>query len=300
MRNSNETYILEALSLYTCLKRPVTVEELWNSFSVVRRPPYTVFVSIIEKFASQKLILKHDKFLAASFGDSEAIFSKRADQDLILERKWKELLKSTHLFNRVPFANFAIIGGSMALGNVHEHSDFDVTLGCARGRIFTARFFTVLVFSLFKKRRKKEDKGIKASGKFCFNHFVTNSNLALRPPCHIYWEILYQMSVPVFGEKSQIDAFFTANNVKRENQAFYKKIKPKPSLFKTILEKVLSGKFGSFFEKLVKYLQVLRLKKTAKKLNPLESRFFVSDEELELHLNMNTINAIDKCLKPLQ
>src|SRR3989344_7737796 len=73
---------------------------------------------------------------------------------MLLEKKWKILQRRSRLFRYIPFIDFVLVSGSMAMGDAKENSDFDVIIGARRGRIFTVRFLCWLVFSIFGWRAK--------------------------------------------------------------------------------------------------------------------------------------------------
>jgi len=122
----------------------------------------------------------------------------------LYELKWKKFLKRVRPFRFVPFVEFVLAAGSLATGKVHEGSDFDVMVGVRQGRIFTARFFSVVIFELFGYRRKGTDHKGNVSDKICLNHFITESAYKLRPPYEGTWVELYQSLVPVMGDEEKI------------------------------------------------------------------------------------------------
>src|SRR3989344_9230759 len=98
---------------------------------------------------------------------------KESAQEVFLDKKWKKLLKKIWLFKFIPGVDFVLVAGSLATGNVNKDSDFDVIVGAKQGRIFTARFLSVLFFGLFGWRRRKLSHKESARDKICLNHFIT-------------------------------------------------------------------------------------------------------------------------------
>lgn len=86
----------------------------------------------------------------------------------LLQRKWP--------FRFTPGLNEVYIAGSMALGNAGEHSDFDVIVVTEPGRLWTCRFFTLLIFTFLGWRTNIA--GRRTRDGFCFNHFIAGQ---LRP-----------------------------------------------------------------------------------------------------------------------
>lgn len=209
--------------------------------------------------------------------------------DNLLQRKWRKLLNRSRLFRFIPFVDFVLISGSMAVGGVHENSDFDVIAGVKKERIFTARFFCVLFFGILDWRRAKNDKGKAAADKFCFSHFVTPAAYRLSEPHTDSWRKIYLSLVPIYGEKSLIQNFFDANSDWLGQERLYsddpRHIYKKKSLFQYILEKLLSGYFGLKIEEALKKIQLKRIKTSLKSETEkgYKPRIIFNEEELEFH-----------------
>lgn len=217
----------------------------------------------------------------------------RRRQDVLLDKKWKIFFCQAHLFRFLPFVDGALAAGSMALGNVHESSDFDVIVVCRNGRIFTARAWCILFFSLFGKRRKKLTHKEEASNMICLNHFVTRNSFCLAPPHNLYWQELYKNLVPVYGGDVTIQEFFEANSwADREKYIGDIRHKQKSSLFKKAIELMLGGAFGNVLERGFRQMQLRRIKNNLAKESGFEPRLKVSDEELEFHPDTKRIYSL--------
>jgi len=230
-------------------------------------------------------------------------FLARRQQDVLFDKKWLRFLKTAQFFRHLPFIDFVLGAGSMALGNVHQDSDFDVIVGVKSGRIFTARFFCILMFGLLGKRRQKLSHKEAASDKICFNHFITPKSYRLKPPYNAYWQELYKNLVPIYGSKEKIQEFFKANDWIGERvygddlrHEFYES-----SPVGKFLEKILSGRLGDFKERILKQIQIKRIKKSLKDglgfdhaERGFEPRLIYSDDELEFHPDTLRINRLIK------
>lgn len=215
------------------------------------------------------------------------IFERRK-QAVLYDKKWIIFLKRSWPFRFIPFVDFVFGAGSMAVGDVTAVSDFDVILGVKNGRIFTARFFSVLFFGLLGWRRKKLDHQEVASNKICLNHFVTENSYRLAAPHTSSWKSLYASLVPIFGEEEKINNFWKANSswVKIEkNRNHDLRYRPESaSAFKSICEKILSAGIGNALEILLRSIQVRRIEDSLKKERfGHEPRIIYSDTELEFH-----------------
>lgn len=224
----------------------------------------------------------------------------RRQQDVLFDKKWLKFLKLARFFRQLPFVEFVLGAGSLAMGNARRDSDFDVIVGIKSGRIFTARFFCILTFDLLGRRRRKFSHREAAANKICFNHFITPTAHRLRPPYNIYWRELYKNLVPVYGPKDKIQEFFKANDWMGKRiyaddlrHQFYK------SDFGGIfLEKILSGRFGDLIERLLKQIQVRRIKKNLKESSGFEPRLVFNDEELEFHPDTLRIKNLVQKFEP--
>ena len=65
------------------------------------------------------------------------------------------------LFRLIPFVDFILVAGSMAMGNPCEDSDFDVIVGVRRGRIFSAVLLLVC-FRFIRLAPEKVLRGVRA------------------------------------------------------------------------------------------------------------------------------------------
>lgn len=218
------------------------------------------------------------------------------------ERKWRKFLGRARLFRFVPFAEFVLAAGSLATGKLHENSDFDVIVASRSGRIFTARFFSALIFNIPGWRRRKLTHGEDASDKICLSHFVTRSSYCLKPPYNIYWQNLYQSLVPILGDQEKIDEFFKANNwLSPAREYDIKKFKSnifhidiKDSRFKSFLEKILSYEFGNRLERALKNFQIKRIEKSLEITLCYKPRVVYNDDELEFHPDTKRIEEMLK------
>lgn len=222
----------------------------------------------------------------------------RRQQQVLYDKKWEKFLRRSWLFRFAPFCDFALAAGSMAMGNVGVDSDFDVIIGARSGRIFTARFFIVLLFGLFGWRRKRwHDKSNETNrsyrshsvaDKICLNHFVTKSAFRLSPPYDNYWRNLYLSLVPVFGQAERINQFFQANADWLEKKRVYeddlRHIYRKSSFLKTAIEFLFSSRIGDWLEKILKRAQVDRIERSLRRDAPgFRPRIVYTDTELEFH-----------------
>jgi hypothetical protein len=212
---------------------------------------------------------------------------EKREAQVLNDKKWIRFLEKTWVFRHIPFVEFALAAGSMALGNVHEDSDFDVIIGARKGRIFTVRAFSIIFFGFLGWRKKKWEHDVAARDKICLNHFVTEDSYELSPPYNKYWQALYRNLVPIYGNPELINRFFLSNQAWLDANKLYgddlRHLYRRPSIFKIIIEKILRGSFGNWVESLQRNAQTKRIKKGLKDQSGYEPRIIYNDEELEFH-----------------
>jgi len=212
---------------------------------------------------------------------------QRRRQQVLYDVKWKKFLRRTWVFRHLPFVDFAIAAGSMALGNVHKDSDFDVIIAARRGRIFTVRAFAILYFTFLGWRKKKWEHDAAACDKICLNHFLTEAAYRLSPPYNAYWRALYSQLVPLYGEPTVIENFFEANSDWLDGPRHYgddlRHKYTKSSDLARFIERLLRGALGDWFEQFQKRIQVRRIEHGLKTEVGYAPRIIYNDQELEFH-----------------
>ena len=217
----------------------------------------------------------------------DAILQHR-QQQVLYDKKWKKFLRRAWVFRCVPFADFVLAAGSLATGEILPDSDFDVIVASRRGRIFTARLFSILFFGFFNWRRTRLSHREAAKDKVCLNHFITEASYRLKPPYTNSWCELYKNLVPVFGDVAAMNKFWDANadwmGRKKIAEDDLRFISSEPNLIGKTLRRILSGKMGDWFEGAVKRYQIRRIEKSLRS-DPVgyKPRITYSDEELEFH-----------------
>lgn len=110
--------------------------------------------------------------------ERDALCELRIEREKIATQKWKKFLRIAKWFQAVPYLRAVLASGSLAINNTKHESDFDVLLVVKSGRLYTCRIFLSLMASLFGARRTRYQKI--APDKFCFNHYITDSNLNIK------------------------------------------------------------------------------------------------------------------------
>ena len=206
---------------------------------------------------------------------------------VLYDKKWLKFLKRARLFKYIPFIDFVFGAGSLAVGNVRQDSDFDVLVGARQGRIFSTRFFCLVVFGLRGFARTHVDHGVSSRDKVCFNHFITETAYKLTPPYTNSWQELYKNLVPIYGEIETINYFWKINSewmgVQKKWEDDLRYI-DESSLLKKFLENLLSGVIGDVCEAGFRYLQIKKIEHSlaVTKLG-YQPRVIYNNNELEFH-----------------
>ena len=209
-------------------------------------------------------------------------------QQVLYDKKWMIFLRRAWLFRYVPFVEFVLAAGSMATGAVNLNSDFDVIIAVREGRIFTARFFAVLLFGLFGWRRRRISHAESARDKICLNHFITRSSFRLAPPYTDSWRALYRSLVPLYGRRECIAEFFHANadwmggeRIVGHDLRYRARTH---SFFARSLVFLLSGFIGNYIERVLRAMQIRKIEYSMRRsFIGHKPRIRYTDTELEFH-----------------
>jgi hypothetical protein len=273
--------IEQILKLYSALGRPLTLME---AARISGLPPGATLDEMQTLVAQSKAERKEGFYSAISAGLS---VSRRKRQDLLLDLKWRKIRRLAKWFRVVPFVDFVMASGSMAIGNISESSDFDVLIGVPTSRIFTARYFLNFVFGLLGERRL-DDVADSSPDRFCFNHFITQATFARGAP-DTYERLLYRDLVPLWGDLKKIREFFRVNAWCGANEFAAQNLRFLPggrNFVGRFLEFFLGGYLGNLIEN--RLLAPIAKRRLAAYLSskPKEGRTVVSDAELEFHFNL--------------
>src|SRR3989344_3085215 len=197
-------------------------------------------------------------FLAGRKG----LYDVRMERQKISDQKWKKFLRLIKWLTFIPYVRGYLACGSTALGNATQNSDFDVFVICSGRRLYTCRFFLWFVSSLLRVRRKPSERV--APDKFCFNHYITESDMFLKYQS-LYTAQLYSNLKPVFISAGLYEKFYSSNlwinnylyNFKPQKDFVRRSIKPifLFSIIARVGEAVLNSALGNMLESILKKYQ---------------------------------------------
>lgn len=288
-----EKSILKTLVYYDCLDYPLTKEEL-EIFS---------FKNDISEEISYLIQEAEDFYFLKGRND---LIEIRKERNEIAKKKWQRTLKAVKWLQLIPYVRLVFASGSLALFNTDKESDLDILIITKFGRIWTARFLTVILLSLLGVRRTRYQKI--APDKVCLNHFITDQSLHI-PRKSIYTIHLYAHLIPtLINQKNLLEEFKKANSWIGEyiNWSECLKIRPELMVKKSFLvdsirkfgETILNTKIGDWVENILKKYQLRRIKNFPLTYKP-GGRVKADDESLEFHPDSPEFKIIEKYNKKM-
>ncbi|MEA3304259.1 MAG: hypothetical protein U9Q15_00580, partial [Patescibacteria group bacterium] len=247
MHNTHPQSFLDTVLYYDLLDFPLNPEEA------------ILYGGLDNYNALYKQVMKYSKYMSLYRNHlcligREKIVDERIAAFDIQKEKWKVFERMQKKLTWLPFIEMMFASGSFALMHCNEKSDLDVFIICSSGRIATARFFITIWTRVLGIKRV----GLKVNDHLCLNHFVTKDSMPIGPQ-NLYTARLYSRFIPVMGRKSYYSTFVQKNMWIKEYVVHYPLQKFIPHSFvdtkPSIIENILSGKFGDFLEKILYRLQ---------------------------------------------
>lgn len=221
--------------------------------------------------------------------DRSDLFDLRIKRRKIADQKWKKFLKYCRWLVLAPYLRGVFAGGSMAINNTEEKSDFDVLIVTHLERLYTCRFFLWTISSLLGVRRKKWEKI--APDKLCFNHYITDDALFISHES-LFNAQSYINLKPALIDAELIDKFY-ASNLWLSNYAYNfsvqkyfarRNIEPNRLflIFAKFAEFLLNSRLGDVVEKFLRRLQQKKIKEDPATYQS-GGRVVFTESELEFH-----------------
>ena len=233
------------------------------------------------------------------------LVEKRKARYLLAQKKIKKTRPFLKLLARLPYIKAIFICNDVSYQNAPENSDIDLAIICSENKIWTARFFSTLLMKLLGQRPTPENH----QNKICQSFYLTENNLSLENIAYpddihfIYW---LNQFLPVFGDQTLINNFYTANNWTRKylpnltlNLGNERWTINHNAKFKKFFEMLFSGWIGTLLEKFLKRIQLKIMPKRLLELSKHDNTdVIISDELLKFHDKDNRLQ-IKKLWKKL-
>lgn len=208
----------------------------------------------------------------------------------LYNKRLRKAFFTARLLSSLVFVRMIGLTGSMETGKINKSSDIDFFIISQQGKIWTARFFAIIILKLFGLYRNG-DLSNQTAGKICPNRYLTDNYLIINPQNN-YHAKEYSQLIVLFNQKNTFKKYKEKNNwVKQFNYDFKNNIKeqfyfekPKCGLLKIFFENILNSKFGEKLENFLRKKQLARIKNDPR-TNKKGSGVFVSDDELRFHPN---------------
>jgi len=298
-----EKEILLTLKIFDFFERPATSFEIWkNLFKLknLKKPTLFEIVFLLENSKNLKKLVEK-KYGFYFLKGKDFLAEKRIFQDILFDKKFEKLKKLTRFLKYLPFLEGGFVCGSMAIGNVKKESDFDLILIAKNGRIWTLRFFALLLYEILFARRKGLFHSKKTSeNKICLSCFLSLDSMVFLK--NYFRALEFLNLIFVYGKKEIFLKFFEKNNWQKDytyfSQIDFEKEKSfefQNSFLKKILEKILKGKFGDVVEKFLKFIQIKRINSFLRSYQiKTPQRIEISDKRIEIHLDISKEIKLEK------
>ena len=205
----------------------------------------------------------------------------------------KEVKRLKSTFQSIPFVEQIFLCNSISFNALDKNSDIDVFIIAEPWRIWTVKFWSMILFTLkWAKRIWKRSRK-----KICLSFFITSDSQNLYPislpTLDIYLAYRIAHLVLIYQPDEEVNNSFFENNKRvkwilpnyQEKQTISLWIKPFTwnTKFKDIIETLWDWFLWNIFERIVKYIQkaIIHLKRI---WNPIWNKdVIVSDSMLKFH-----------------
>lgn len=259
-------HVFRILAFYNSLGRYVSPEDIIQIWDLEPYPSLLEVKEILDFLVWNNIAMEKGGFYTTHSGKTPV---NRWKQDFILEEKRRLFFKRSRFLNYIPFVEFVLMSGSIALGNASERSDLDVIIGAKNGRIFTVRFFCLVLFRFLGMGRRKEDDKEGSNNKLCFSHFMTPASYRFHLPDKLkghepYWRLFFLNLKPVLGKPEKLEDFLKVNELPKRQLDFSDYDKKPGNLVSKLLEFILAGKLGNLLERLMEFIQIRKIEKSSR------------------------------------
>ncbi|OGB74293.1 hypothetical protein A2V68_00840 [candidate division Kazan bacterium RBG_13_50_9] len=202
---------------------------------------------------------------------------------------WAKVARRRWIFANVPFLDQAFVSNTLAYDNVHFGSDIDLFLIGKHRRLWTMRAWLVFWLNLFGWRVRGMDR----HGRFSPEFFISDYELDIKAIAldrDYYFSYWMADLVPIWpaGE----DELFHRHNrwAQKDLPIAWRspKIRPlvwlKPSYFRRLAEKLLSGRFGEWLEQLLYRLQAKVIDRNLERMG-VNPEVITNENIIKLHFN---------------
>lgn len=289
-----EESILATLAYFDVFKYPLTLTEL-QRYLLKHKASLEEVSSQIEKLVSEKKVQTERGFYFLPQKNNLADLRLKNYSNYAI-KYWKTFKRAFFFLKFIPFLRFVGVCNNLAINNVNQKSDIDIFLVADKNYIWLVRAFVVIILSITKLRHY----GHHVAGKICLSFYVTEDNLNLesiaKKPYDIYLNYWVTQLVPVLDQniyhKFQEENLWVQEMIPSFPGSFDRsKDIPESSQLvggiKRLKEFFLSFGLGWLLNKLLKFVQLRRLKKSEAitEKHYQERDVVINDKTLRFYLN---------------
>ncbi|PIR93428.1 hypothetical protein COT99_00740 [Candidatus Falkowbacteria bacterium CG10_big_fil_rev_8_21_14_0_10_43_10] len=239
---------------------------------------------------------------AGGFGEAirREIVAVRKQRQIISRKKFRRARRIIKLLGTLPFIRMIAVCNSLAYDNAREDSDIDLFIITAKGKIWTARFYAVILLKLLRLRPTAKTK----KDKICLNFFISEGSLNLQPLMiqnDIYFIYWLKQLLPIYGRPGIFLDFMKRNELAGKYinngapNVFYNKRKVKNSVLLEGLKCMLEVSSGwAWLESLLKWAQIKIMPQYLLDKAGRGTEVVINDNALKFHIDDRRAEFRDK------
>lgn len=208
--NYIERAIIGTIALFNSFHISVSLMKIYNNLLnqnsiYFKKPTIQELSSNIDNLIDKKIVFLNfgQYYLIRSFNECKDCIEKIK----IADSNFKVLKKYKKFFKFVPYLKAIFITGSLNIEASNKSSDIDLLVITKKNTIWFTRIYMTLFFDLLGIRRRAS----RIAAKFCLNHFVEDSNLAIKDRT-IYDSLNYKNVIPFYQRDKDIYGKFISAN----------------------------------------------------------------------------------------
>ncbi len=285
--------ILKTIAFFDIFNYPLTATEIWKWLYKPNKA-YSL-VEVKEALASSQFLYGKLSAIEGFYclHDRNNICYLRKKNNNLAERKFRKARRLVKIFRYIPYVRMVAICNSLAYSNARDDSDIDFFIIAKHGKIWLARFFTVLIVKLLRAQPKPDDH----RDTFCLSFFIDEASLdiqAIGLKHDIYYTYWLQQLMPIYDPDDLYNKFIDANQIRLEclPNAYYnifsKEVRPtKVSPLVCGLVEFLTSPpvLNKWTDDFYRKVQSKIIDKNLKSIINIDTRVVVNDQMLKFHSN---------------
>lgn len=287
-----EKSIIKTLAFFDIFNFPMTELEIWKWLF---KPGRKVELSELRDVLGNSENLKKHISLREGFyclKGSEQNYLRRKQNNNFAERKFSKAIRVIKIFRFIPFIRMVAVCNTLAYSNAREESDIDLFIISKKGKIWLARFFSILIIKLLKIRPQKDNK----QDTICLSFFVDETGLDIKNVMmsdkDIYFPYWVQQLMPIYDPDGLYEKFMEANSWYKDylpnaySNKFSKQVRASKSskVFGKFFGNLISPKIlGSWLDDIYRSFQIRIIDRNLKSMVNVDTRVIINEQMLKFH-----------------